>query len=224
MAFFQRMGYNTCVNWICRRDVPFEAPQVVENQVMQFRAGVWSFCVVSGVACSALVISNCAAAADYDPAESGSQTPVTQTPVTQTREQIRQATARAKRKQRMTAVFSRKLTRMAPIMGPTTSAEREKRAPDDFFLLGTAQLDAVSKNADLCFQVKQGQTEVADFIADYILDEPDRAVRKWHVFARFKDNQTAEEGLVHLQQRYDLANEYQAQIARIYAARATRRT
>ena len=111
----------------------------------------------------------------------------------------------------------RQLGRLKPLRTP-------KKDLDDFFLLGTAELDLATRNANVCFQVKQGQREVAELLVDYVLDAPENTIRKWHVFYRLKDSQQAEQALQLTQTQYDQMQAYQTQIRKIYGAKTTRRT
>ena len=131
-------------------------------------------------------------------------------------EQEQPAVDQRKRK-KMVDTFMRQLGRLKPVGAA-------KKDLDDFYLLATAELNMATRHADVCFQVKQGQREVAEFLVDYIVNKPEHSMRKWHVFSRFKDSQQADQALQFTRMQYDQMTAYQAQIRKIYNAKTTRRT
>ncbi len=120
------------------------------------------------------------------------------------------------RRQAMIKKMERQLGRL-----PVEDATR--RSMEDFYLIGTADLNQLTQHADVCFRVLQGQQKVAPFLVEYILDAPEGTLRRWHVFVRFKDSGLAEEALQMARTQYDEAQSYREEIARTYQARTTRR-
>lgn len=127
----------------------------------------------------------------------------------------RPALSEAQRK-KMADEFERKLGRMRP------TGSRIKDV-NDFYMLGTAELRLADRHADVCFNVMQGQKEVAEYLVGYVVDHPEQTLRSWHVFGRFKDAEKAEEALKFARAQYDQALAYRERIAGIYGAQSTRR-
>jgi len=94
---------------------------------------------------------------------------------------------------------------------------------DDFYVVGTADVNLQSRHADIRFFVKQGKEDVAEFLADYILAPPDGLVHQWHVFYRVKGPEQGQEALLAVRNQYDQVRAYRAQMQRIYNAKTTRR-
>ena len=94
---------------------------------------------------------------------------------------------------------------------------------DDFFVVGTADVNLQSRHADIRFFVKQGKQDVAEFLADYILAPPDGMVHQWHVFYRVKGPEQGQQALLAVRNQYDKVRAYRAQMQRIYNAKTTRR-
>jgi len=113
--------------------------------------------------------------------------------------------------------FSRQLGTMKPY-------DSTKKSVDDYYVIGTGKLDPTIGHADVCFQVKQGQKEVAEFLVDYMAESSEQSIRKWHVFSRLKDAQQAEQALLMIRMQYDQMAAYQEQIRRIYNAQTCTRT
>ncbi len=123
----------------------------------------------------------------------------------------------AKKRAAMVKNFTRKLGRMKP-------DGTLRKSMDDFFLVGTADLDPATGHADVRFSAKQGQEAVAEFLVSYITEAPQSIVRKWHVFYRLKDAEQAEEALQYVRTQYDQAEAYRETIKRAYGARTVRRS
>jgi len=121
------------------------------------------------------------------------------------------------KRQKMIDTFSRRLGQMKPFGGG-------KKNPDDYFLLGTAELNRATGHADVRFEVMQGQREVAGFLADYIAAASRTSLRKWHVFYRLKDAEKAEQALQFTRSQYDQLASYREQLRKTYNARTIRRT
>ncbi|NQT40742.1 MAG: hypothetical protein HQ581_24825 [Planctomycetes bacterium] len=115
------------------------------------------------------------------------------------------------------------IKKMARQLGRLPVEDATRRSMEDFYLIGTADLNQQTQHADVCFQVLQGQQKVAPFLVEYILDAPEGTLRRWHVFVRFKDSGLAEEALQMARTQYDEAQSYREEIARTYQARTTRR-
>jgi len=127
-------------------------------------------------------------------------------------------TTKADRKRdKMISTLYRQLGRLKP-------HNSGRKDPDDYYLLGTAEVNLATRNADIRFDVKQGQRDVAEYLADYVLSQPQTSVRRWHVFYRLKEAQQAQQALQFTRDQYDRMKSYQAQMQKIYKARCTRRT
>jgi len=98
-----------------------------------------------------------------------------------------------------------------------------QKSLDDFFMLGTADVNEGTGAADVRFLVKQGQRETADFLAEYILGAPEKTVRRWHVFYRLKGAEKADQALAATRIQYDTLTSYQEQIKKTYQATTVRR-
>lgn len=127
-------------------------------------------------------------------------------------------TAEDPKREKIVKKFVRQLARLRPL------GTNKKKAPDDFFLIGTAELNPATRHADVRFDVKQGQQEVAEFLVDYILDASKSSLRKWQVFSRLKDAQQAEQALQLVRSQYDRLASYRKSIAKAYSAKTVRRT
>ena len=97
------------------------------------------------------------------------------------------------------------------------------KSPDDYYVLGTADLRLEDRHADVCFQKLQGQKATADFLAGYILEAPQKTLRQWHVFARLKADDQADQFLQFVRMQYDQVRDYRENVGRIYQAKTTRR-
>lgn len=98
-----------------------------------------------------------------------------------------------------------------------------KKDTSDFFVVGTAELTQASGHADVCFQIKQGQRETAEYLVDYMAQASPKTLRKWHVFHRLKDDTTAQEALQFTRRQYDETQNYRADLMRRYQAKSIRR-
>lgn len=121
-----------------------------------------------------------------------------------------------KRKKSVEALL-RQIGRLKPTDAP-------KKTLDDYFVVGTADLNVQTQNADVRFEARQGQHSVAEYLVDYVLTAPENTLRKWHVFSRHKEGSEAEKALTQLRMQYDQSLAYQAQLRQIYAAATMRRT
>ena len=100
---------------------------------------------------------------------------------------------------------------------------RGRKAPDDVFVVGTAELRLSDRHADIRFQAMRGTGEVAGFLIAYTVGAPEQTQRLWHVFLRTKSDGDAEQFLTGLRRQYDAAETYRSSIATIYRAKTTRR-
>ncbi len=109
-------------------------------------------------------------------------------------------------------------------IGQLKPTDWPKKSLDDYFVLGTADVNVRTLDAGVCFEARQGQRSVAEYLVDYLLAAPEETFRKWHVFSRHKDGAVAEQALAQLRLQYDQSLSYQAQLREIYAAKTMRRT
>ena len=120
-----------------------------------------------------------------------------------------------KRKKLVSDLF-RKIGQLKPTDAP-------KRSLDDFFLIGTAELNVATGHADVRFETRQNQQPVAEYVADYILTPQDSTLRKWHVFSRHHDEEIAQQALAEIRRQFDMSMAYQDQLRQIYQATSMRR-
>ena len=59
-----------------------------------------------------------------------------------------------------------------------------KKSPDDFFVIGTADLNTTTQHADIRFEILNGVKNAADFLIDFIFNQPKNHQGEWHVFFR----------------------------------------
>ncbi|MGO9110359.1 MAG: hypothetical protein ACLP9L_14140, partial [Thermoguttaceae bacterium] len=71
-----------------------------------------------------------------------------------------------------------------------TPKPRSKKADEDFFIVGT--IDLQNHHAIVDFVIEQGVQTTADFIADFVFGKQSGAIREWRVFARTKTLKAAE--------------------------------
>ena len=115
-------------------------------------------------------------------------------------------------------------------LGKMKRFESSRKNIEDYFLVGTAELNPVTRHADVCFKVHQGQRDVAQFVVDYMAeaeeqaDAPVQLLRKWHVFSRFGESEQADQALEMLRTQYDELAAYRESIARRYNAKTVRRS
>jgi hypothetical protein len=109
-------------------------------------------------------------------------------------------------------------------IGQFKPTDAPKKSLDDYFVLGTAEVNVRTLDAGVCFEARQGQRSVAEYLVDYVLAASEDTFRKWHVFSRHKDGYVAEQALNSVRMQYDQSLAYQAQLRQIYAAKTMRRT
>jgi hypothetical protein len=103
------------------------------------------------------------------------------------------------------------------------SSTSGKLSPDDYFVVGTADLDPRTSHADIRFEILAGIKETADFLIDFIFNSPKNHKGEWHVFFR---GRTEAQAIVYREQLrgwYDNMESQRAQIAAIYNAKTTAR-
>ena len=98
-----------------------------------------------------------------------------------------------------------------------------RKSPEDYFVVGTAELFKATQHADVRFQVLNGTSATASFLLDFILSGDSNTQRQWHVFFRAKTDEDANKYIQQLREWYDSQESQRAQIAQIYHARTTRR-
>ena len=108
-------------------------------------------------------------------------------------------------------------------LGQLPASKGKKKSKEDYFVVGTADIDTAASHADVRFRAMQKQLETARFLADYTLDAPVQTLRQWHVFSRFPSQAEADQFLQDMRAQYDAQVAYREQIAQIYRARTTRR-
>jgi len=121
------------------------------------------------------------------------------------------------KRDKMVAEFMRKLGRLKPVGG------NKKKDLEDYFLLATGDVDAKARNADVRFMVLKGLRKTAEFLVDYLAAAPAGVLRKWHVFARFKEEADANQALASARVQYDQMVAYRKQLQKIYAVQSSRR-
>jgi hypothetical protein len=128
----------------------------------------------------------------------------------------RQADAQDSKTKKAIDRLNRQLGKLRPI-------STYKKDEDDYFIVGTAELNTVTGHADVRFEVKQGQRATAEFLYRYVADTSADMVRKWHVFYRAKDDQKAQEAVMHTRNQYDQTVAYREHLKRLYKAATMRR-
>ena len=98
-----------------------------------------------------------------------------------------------------------------------------KKSPDDYFVVGTANLDTMTQNADIRFEVITGVKKAADFLIDFIFNQPKFHKGEWHVFFRAHTEAKAIAYRQEMRDQYDAMEAERAELAAIYNAKTTRR-
>ncbi len=99
-----------------------------------------------------------------------------------------------------------------------------KKSPDDYFVVGTADLNKVTENANIRFEVLQGIKATADFLIDFIFNSAKNHKGEWHVFFRGHTETQATDYRQQMRDWYDNMEAERAQLAAIYNAKTTVRT
>jgi len=108
-------------------------------------------------------------------------------------------------------------------LGQLKPKDSRKKTLDDYYITCTAQLNQYTREMDVCFQVRQGQQKVADFLADYVLNPPEKMLRNWHVIARFSSAEEAQKAVEETREQYDQMVAYRAALEQQYRAKKSRR-
>ncbi len=103
------------------------------------------------------------------------------------------------------------------------SSSSGKKSPDDYFVVGTADLNTMTSNADVRFEILNGVKAAADFLIDFIFNQPQNHTGEWHVFYRAHTEAEATAYRQQMRNWYDSMEAQRAQIAAIYNAKTTRR-
>jgi hypothetical protein len=98
-----------------------------------------------------------------------------------------------------------------------------KKTPDDWFVVGTADLRLSDQHADIRFSVLHSVKTVADFLLDYVLAAPEGIKREWHLFYRFHTEQDANKDIDKMRKLYDELETQREELAKIYQAASTSR-
>lgn len=103
------------------------------------------------------------------------------------------------------------------------SLDRSPRRDDNYFLIGLAQMTLPERHADVKFEVRQGLDATVQYIADYMINASSQNPREFQVFARFGNDEKAQEGLLAIRQQYDMLQAYREHLMRLYRAASVRR-
>jgi hypothetical protein len=98
-----------------------------------------------------------------------------------------------------------------------------KKSPDDYFVVGTADMNSATMNADIRFEILNGVKAAADFLIDFIFNRPKSHKGEWHVFFRGHTEAQAVEYRQQMRDWYDSLEAERARLAAIYHAKTTRR-
>jgi len=98
-----------------------------------------------------------------------------------------------------------------------------KKSPDDYFVVGTADLNTNTLHADIRFEILNGIKATADFIIDFILNRPKDHTGEWHVFYRAHTEAQATDYRQQMRDWYDNLQSQRSRIAAIYNAKTTAR-
>ena len=98
-----------------------------------------------------------------------------------------------------------------------------KKSPDDYFVVGTADLNLKTKHADIRFEILDGVKTAADFLIDYIFNQASNHKGEWHVFYRARTKVEAIDYRQQLRNWYDSLEAQRSQIAAMYNAKTTKR-
>lgn len=103
------------------------------------------------------------------------------------------------------------------------SKKGAKKTPDDWFVVGTADLRLSDQHADIRLSVLHGIKVTAEFLLDYVLTELPGVKREWHVFYRFHTEKEANKDIEAMRKAYDELATKREELAKIYAAASTSR-
>ena len=98
-----------------------------------------------------------------------------------------------------------------------------KKTPDDYFVIGTGDLNEATSHADIRFEILKGVKNSADFLIDFMFNRPKDHLGEWHVFFRAHTEAQATDFRQQLRQWYDTLAAQREQLAAIYHAKSTAR-
>jgi len=98
-----------------------------------------------------------------------------------------------------------------------------KKSLEDYFVVGTADMNCTTLHADIRFEVLSGVKSAADFLIDFIFNRPKDHKGEWHVFYRAPTEAKANEYRQQMRDWYDSLQAQRAQLAAIYKAKTTAR-
>ena len=98
-----------------------------------------------------------------------------------------------------------------------------KKSPDDYFVVGTADMNSRTLHADIRFEVLNGVKVTADFLTDFIYKRTRGHEGEWHVFFRGRTEAQVTAYRQRLRDAYDSLETQRAQLASIYHAKSTAR-
>ncbi len=99
-----------------------------------------------------------------------------------------------------------------------------KKSADDYFVIGTADMNKVTLHADIRFEILNGVKSAADFLIDFIFNRSKDHKGEWHVFYRAHTEAQAIDYRQQMRDWYDSMEAQRAEIAAIYNAQSTTRT
>jgi hypothetical protein len=99
-----------------------------------------------------------------------------------------------------------------------------KKSPSDVFLVGKVEIALADRSANVAFDIIEGQEQAVSQIVDYLANAPSQTARNWQVLARYRDTESATEGLMAARSRYDQLVAYREQLMKMYNAAKMCRT
>jgi hypothetical protein len=97
------------------------------------------------------------------------------------------------------------------------------KTPDDYFVIGTADMTCATMHADIRFEILSGVKNAADFLIDFIFNRTKDHKGEWHVFYRTRTEAQATDYRQQMRDWYDSLTAQRDQIASIYKAKTTTR-
>ena len=98
-----------------------------------------------------------------------------------------------------------------------------KKSPDDYFVIGTADLNSITAHAHVRFEILVGIKAAADFLINFIFNRPKSHKGEWHVFYRAGTEAQATDYRQQMRDMYDPMEAQRSQMAAIYHAKTTAR-
>lgn len=108
-------------------------------------------------------------------------------------------------------------------LGAFKLSVRGLKSPDDYFVVGTADMNCATLHADIRYEVYGGVKTTADFLIDFIFNRPENHKGEWHVFYRAPTEALAVDYRQQMRNWYDTLQAQRSQIAQIYKAKTTAR-